>query len=115
MLIFHPDQTFVTVNQYPNYRSKHNFSNPDDFMPERFLSSSAADNLSAFQPFSLGRHSCIGQSLAYAEMRLVIARLIYAFDFQLADPSDTWDWGKQKTFIFWEKEPLKVMIRDAVR
>ncbi len=82
-------------------------------MPERFLSSSTKDELSAFQPFQLGRHSCIGQSLAYAEMRLILVRLIYAFDFQLADPKDRWDWGTQKTFIFWEKEPLKVLLRSA--
>jgi cytochrome P450 len=83
-------------------------------MPERFLSSSAHDNFSAFQPFQLGRHSCIGQSLAYAEMRLILARLIFAFDIRLADPKEVWDWGRQKTFILWEKEPLKVYIR-AVR
>lgn len=69
-----------------------------------------ADDLSAFQSFQLGRHSCIGQSLAYAEMRLVLARLIYAFDVRLADATDIWDRGKQKTFIFWGKEPLKVVV-----
>jgi cytochrome P450 len=83
-------------------------------MPDRFLSPSPEDNLSAFQPFQLGRHSCIGQSLAYAEMRLVLARLIYAFDIQLADPRDVWDWGRQKTFIFWEKEPLEILLKPAV-
>jgi hypothetical protein len=48
-------------------------------------------------------------------MRLVLARLMYAFDIQLADPKDVWDWAKQKTFFFWEKEPLKVFLRSAVR
>lgn len=106
----------MEVNQYPMNRSKHNFEKPDVFMPERFLSSSPTrDNLSAFQPFLLGRHSCIGQSLAYAEMRLILARLIYAFDFQLADPKDVWEWSTQKTFILWEKEPLKVFLKRAVR
>lgn len=105
----------MTVNQHPTNRSKHNFGDPDIFMPERFLSSRNEVDLSAFQPFQLGRHSCIGQSLAYAEMRLVLARLIYAFDFELADPKDVWDWGRQKTFIFWEKEPLKVFLRSSIR
>lgn len=104
----------MAVNQHPTHRSKHNFGNPDGFVPERFLSPSSTDDLSAFQPFQLGRHSCIGQSLAYAEMRLILARLMFAFDFQLADPKDVWDWGTQKTFIFWEKQPLKVSLRSAI-
>jgi cytochrome P450 len=108
-------QTYVTMNQHPTYRSKDNFSNPDAFIPERFLAPSAGDDLYAFQPFQMGRHSCIGQALAYAEMRIVLARLLYAFDFELADPNDVWDWGSQKTFIFWEKEPLKVLVRPVIR
>lgn len=83
-------------------------------MPGRFLSPSTSDDQSAFQPFHLGWHSCIGQAVAYAEMRLVVARLVYAFDIQLADPTDGWDWKKQKTFVFWEKNPLKVSIRRMV-
>lgn len=92
---------------------------PLDFAPQRFLSESskefADDSMSAFQPFSIGRHSCIGQSLAYAEMRLILAKLFFVFDISLADDGDVWDWGKQKTFIFWEKEPLNVRLEMAKR
>ena len=102
----------VAVYQYPTNRSKLNFRDPDTFTPERFFSPTTHD-LSAFQPFHLGRHSCIGQSLAYAEMRLIIARLIYAFNIRLADPKDILDWGTQKTFLMWEKEPLTVLIEGA--
>ena len=70
----------------------------------------AKDNKAAFQPFGLGRHGCIGQTLAYAEMRLILARLLFAFDIELADAADVWDWGTQKTFIFWEKKPLNVRL-----
>ena len=73
------------------------------------------DKKSAFNPFSIGRHNCIGQTLAYAEMRLILARLVYAFDISLADDKDVWDWGTQKTFIFWEKKPLNVRLKAAVR
>lgn len=111
-------QTYVTVNQFPTYRSAHNFDRPDDFIPERFLSSASSEGLAkdkkvAFQPFGLGRHACIGQSLAYAEMRLVLARLFFAFDLELADVDDVWDWGSQETFIFWEKKPLNVRLNTA--
>jgi hypothetical protein len=43
-------------------------------------------------------------------MRLILARLFFAFDIELADAADLWDWGTQKTFIFWEKKPLNVRL-----
>jgi cytochrome P450 len=70
----------------------------------------AKDNKVAFQPFGLGRHACIGQSLAYSEMRLILARLFFAFDIELANAQDVWDWGSQETYIFWEKKPLNVRL-----
>lgn len=39
--------------------------------------------------------------LAYAEMRVTLARLLFAFDISLASEKDRWDWGEQKTYIFW--------------
>ena len=38
---------------------------------------------SAFTPFGLGRTSCIGKYLAYQEMSLVIARMIWLFDMRI--------------------------------
>lgn len=55
----------------------------------------------SFQPFGVGRHSCIGMNLAYAEMRLIIARLLFVFDIKLRDENDRWDWGTQNTYLFW--------------
>lgn len=57
--------------------------------------------MNTFQPFGIGRHSCIGMKLAYAEMRLILARILYVFDITLADEKDRWDWGDQQTYIFW--------------
>ena len=65
------------------------------------------DNMAAFEPFHVGRHKCIGQKLAWAEMRLVLARLLYSFDMVAADASLR-DFGEQNSCIFWEKQPLRV-------
>jgi cytochrome P450 len=43
--------------------------------------------------FGFGRHSCIGQTLAYTELRFILARLFFTFDVELADAADIWDWG----------------------
>jgi cytochrome P450 len=88
-----------------------NFTNPDLFVPERFLPHSPypSDRLEAFQPFLLGRHKCIGQKLAWVIMRLTLARLFFAFDLEAFDCVQ--DFGLQNTFVFWEKRALKVEIR----
>ncbi|KEF52465.1 uncharacterized protein A1O9_11307 [Exophiala aquamarina CBS 119918] len=111
-----PGGTFVTVNQYPSFRSATNFSNPDQFIPERFLpneSPSPNDNLAAFNPFLVGRHMCIGYKFAWAEMRLILARLLYAFDMSLSGNPRVSDWGQQQTFIFWQKDPLLIQLKRS--
>ncbi len=50
-------------------------------------------------------------SLAYAEMRLVLARLALEFDFELQPESERW--MIQKLFTFWEKPPLMTKIVQA--
>lgn len=49
-------------------------------------------------------------SLAYVEMRLIFARLLWNFDFELVDKDFTWT--KQKAFIVWDKEPLMVKVNQ---
>lgn len=44
---------------------------------------------------------CIGMKMAYSEMRVILSRLLWSFDLALADEKDRWDWGEQKTYIFW--------------
>jgi cytochrome P450 len=71
--------------------------------------------MASFQPFHLGRHQCIGLKFAWAEMRVVVARILYTFDLRLADEKDKYDWGEQKSFITWVKRPLNVVITGAKR
>ena len=101
------------MNQYPAFRSAINFAEPGEFVPERFLPTSPfpSDRLDAFEPFSLGRHKCIGQKLAWAIMRLTLAKLLFTFDLSLVE--GPMDFGQQKTFIFWEKIPVKIEVQIA--
>jgi hypothetical protein len=50
-------------------------------------------------------------SMAYHEMRLVVAKVLYAFDFELASESD--GWLDQSTYILWEKKPLMCKLRPV--
>jgi cytochrome P450 len=97
-----PGGTYVTYNQFAANRQTYNFRYPNSFIPERFLDPGLkGDNMASFQPFQMGRHVCIGVKLAYAEMRVILARLLWSFDIKLAEEGDRWDWGEQQTYIFW--------------
>lgn len=83
-----PDNTVVAVTQYAAYHSSDNFYLPNEFIPERWLDDERFkdDNKAAFQPFSVGPRNCVGRNLAYFEMRIVLARLLYNFDLVKLDP-----------------------------
>ncbi|KAH7148170.1 cytochrome P450 ClCP1 [Dactylonectria macrodidyma] len=109
-----PGGTIVSVHQYASYHDPKYWRRPHDFIPERWLDDPeyADDNRKIFQPFSLGARNCIGQNLAYAELRSICARLIFNFDFELADPYKDWFAG-QRTYMIWEKGPLEMRISHA--
>ncbi|KAK3216477.1 hypothetical protein GRF29_8g3398054 [Pseudopithomyces chartarum] len=82
----------------PHYAIHHNadyFPRPFDFVPERWLSDPTANPLhdklteahAAFCPFSIGPRGCIGKGLAYVELTVTIARVLYLFDLRLAPGS----------------------------
>jgi hypothetical protein len=53
-------------------------------------------------------------SLAYAEMRLILAKLIFNFDMKIADDSLGWLHG-QKGYTVWEKPALNVYMTPVAR
>lgn len=107
-------QTGVAVSQYSAYRSTRNFQQPDSFVPERWLKKAQfpGDNHAVLQPFFVGARNCLGQNIAWAEMRLVLARLVWNFDIT---PVDTLDWNTQKSYFLWQKEPFHVRLRAVDR
>ena len=94
------------------------------------------DHLAIRNPFAVGPRNCIGRkyvvlsqfppqarpsctrtlrlfiltasSLAYNEMRSVLARVLWHFDLKLEAESQRWT--EQKVFFFWEKPPLYVKM-----
>lgn len=107
---YYPQDTCIGIAQYPAYRSARNFKNPDAYKPERFLDDKEYedDKRSVIQPFSVGPRNCIGQNLAMAEIRAILARLVWHFDFSLEENMHNWE--DQKVFILWEKPSLMVKL-----
>ncbi len=48
-------------------------------------------------------------SLAYAEMRLTLARIIFDFDMRLDDSSKRWI-ERQRAYPLWDRKPLNVYL-----
>jgi cytochrome P450 len=59
--------------------------------------------------FSHGPRNCLGKSLAYMEIQLILARVLFEFDLQLQQESRDW-LSRLKVFGFWEKPALVVKV-----
>jgi cytochrome P450 len=109
-----PGRTNISFSQWSAYRSPLNFSRPNEFIPERWLQSNRASQFSTdkntLQPFSFGPRNCIGKNLAYAELRLILSRMIWNFDLSFPREMQGYDWANQKTYVLVEKQPLKVRL-----
>ncbi|KAF2691688.1 cytochrome P450 [Lentithecium fluviatile CBS 122367] len=119
--------TTVAVSPWSSTHSRLNFYEPDMFLPERWLGEDdkfTHDRLNASLPFGTGPRVCIGKNLAYMEMRLITAHLLWNFDIELdrgkyERENSVWGLnGKMKTmkvFHSMTKPPLWVRLRAVCR
>ncbi|KAL8400897.1 hypothetical protein RB594_001069 [Gaeumannomyces avenae] len=116
-----PPGTEITIFQRATFHNPDHFLEPTKWRPERFLHENHAmfdprfkahDNFAMFKPFSAGPRDCIGKNLAYAEMRLAAARVLFRFDIEL-DPRTKDSWlDSQRLFLVWEKAPLYLRLKE---
>jgi cytochrome P450 len=115
---FVPRGAVVGVSQWAMYHDPTLFKNPHAFAPDRFTGKFPGlfgeDRLDAIKPFLTGPRSCLGQNLAHAEMRLILARLVWRFDMVLSSDSLKW-MDKQRSYLLWEKPELNVVLAHAKR
>ena len=113
---FVPGGTRVGIPSWAACRSPLNFRDPELFIPERWLGDAryAEDRREASQPFNVGPRGCIGRNLAYAEMRIVLARVLFEFDLELMESSKSW-LEDLKNFTLWQKDPLMVKLKPVIR
>ncbi|KAH7035828.1 cytochrome P450 [Microdochium trichocladiopsis] len=106
-----PEGTTVGIWQWALYHNPNTFTDPETFQPDRWLQDSSMPDEArkTFQPFHVGPRNCIGKNLAYAEMRLILARILWSFDLRLADDCVHWV-DRSETYSLWKKPALPVHL-----
>nr|AJD87469.1 cytochrome P450 CYP76AD13 [Basella alba] len=80
-----PKNSTIWVNVWSMGRDPSNWSNPEVFMPERFLDSEidVKSRHSELIPFGAGRRICPGLPLAYRMVHLMLANLVQFFNWKV--------------------------------
>ena len=110
---FIPKDTRLFVNVWKLHRDPRIWSEPEKFLPERFLTRQAELDVSGhhfeFIPFGSGRRSCPGITFAMQVTHLTIARLLQGFDLTTPSnlPVDTTE-GQGLTLL--KANPVEVLM-----
>lgn len=85
----------VSVPTYTLHHSPALFTSPEDYRPERWLGEVGETeddrerevrNCATYViPFSFGARACVGRNVAYLEFEVVLASLLYAYEFEFAE------------------------------
>jgi len=119
---FVPAGTIVSTAGWTTQHTSRYWHDPAGYHPERWLpeghefydSVYAGDVKAASQPFLLGPRGCIGKNLSYMEMRIIISKLVWHFDFELVNKDLDW-MSEAKFYSVWRKPNLMVRFRNVSR
>ncbi|KAF7848806.1 hypothetical protein BT93_L1552 [Corymbia citriodora subsp. variegata] len=113
-----PKKTKIVINTYAVGRDPEFWSEPESFVPERFLNSSVDFRGSSFEyiPFGGGRRICPGINFGIANIELPLAQLLYHFDWSLADGVKAQDLDMSESFGITSrrKTPLIMVAEPCV-
>jgi cytochrome P450 len=100
--------SFAGYSAYAVHRDPKEWPDPEKFDPERFTPENSKDRHQyAFVPFGAGPRICLGEKLAYVEIKTTLVCILQNFDFRLAPNQEIEDVLKTTMFI---KNGIKMYI-----
>jgi cytochrome P450 len=104
---YYPKGTLVATAVWAMHYNTDHYAEPLKFLPERWIAGEAGSTdasvalaESAFCAFSTGPRGCIGKNMAWLEMRVVLAKLVWKFEVRqhahnnLGGGSPEREWGR---------------------
>jgi len=88
------------------------FEDAEEFRPERYLEPRFEDTKNPWTwiPFGAGKHRCVGAAFAQMQLKAIFSVLLRRFEFELAQPSETYRNDFSKMVIQLE-QPCAVHVR----
>lgn len=102
-----PAGTVVSVDHWTTKHESRYWKDPHSFIPERWIDEGSEDVKEASQPFSMGPRACLGINLAYLEMRIILAKMVFHYDWELVN-TDLDFFAEAKLFLLWKKPEVRV-------
>ncbi|XP_071812016.1 steroid 17-alpha-hydroxylase/17,20 lyase-like isoform X3 [Apostichopus japonicus] len=110
---FIPKGTQVMANFWAIHHNEQYWDEPHEFMPERFLTPEGhlrgLSDFPFFMPFSTGQRRCMGQTIAQAELLVLLGTLLQKFTFELPEDVEA-DLEGEAMFSLIPK-PYKIIAR----
>ncbi len=96
-------------------RIAEDFPDADAFRPERYIAPREEDRSNPWTwiPFGAGRHRCVGAAFAMMQLKAIFSVLLRQWDFELAQPSDTYRNDHSKMVVQLQ-QPCVVRYRGKV-
>jgi sterol 14-demethylase len=98
-------------------RIAEDFPDADAFQPARYLAPREEDRSNPWTwiPFGAGRHRCVGAAFAMMQLKAIFSVLLLEWEFELAQPSDTYRNDHSKMVVQLEQPCLVRYRRKAGR
>jgi len=110
---FVPATTTVSIYHRAMYTMEKNFKNSGEFIPDRWMGDRDEVEYKAYHPFSFGPRTCIGKETSSLVSRLIMAQLIWAFDFELGPESEV-GWDRPLGYMAAVRDPLFLKVKERV-